>query len=45
MALSFFVMRSIMHSTLMEEKKRLEEMKKYKNYILNLIISNNLISK
>jgi len=43
---SFSVMRSIMYSTLIEEKKRLEEIKKYKNYVLQLLFNlQDLLSK
>lgn len=43
---SFSVMSSIMHSTLMEEEKRLEEIKKYKNYVLQLLFNlQDLLSK
>ncbi|ADN08855.1 hypothetical protein [Sulfurimonas autotrophica] len=34
---SFSVMRSIIHSTLMEEEKRFEEIIKYKNFVLQLL--------
>jgi len=36
---SFSMMRSIMHSALMEEEKRLEEIKKHKNFVLQLLFN------
>ena len=43
---SFSMMRSIMHSALMEKEKRLEEMKKHKNFVLQLLFNlQNLLQK